>query len=48
MQNCGVIAPLIQLHSLFGFLLLRKLKLTSGTDLCVQQLLKEEDLGYDL
>lgn len=24
---------------------LRKLKLTSGTDLCVQQLLKEEDLG---
>ncbi|TKS86795.1 Ubiquitin carboxyl-terminal hydrolase 40 [Collichthys lucidus] len=26
-------------------LTLRKLKLTSGTDLCVQQLLKEEDLG---
>ncbi|XP_051242887.1 ubiquitin carboxyl-terminal hydrolase 40 isoform X2 [Dicentrarchus labrax] len=26
-------------------LTLRKMKLTSGTDLCVQQLLKEEDLG---
>lgn len=30
------------------FSLIRKLKLASGSDVCVQQLLKEEDLGYSL